>query len=158
MISLIVARAKNNVIGINGQMPWHIPSELQYFKEKTLNKIVVMGRNTFNSIKKPLPNRTNIIISSTLHLNDKDCFTLPSIQKAIEYAKNQDICFIGGTNIYKEVIPYVDVMYITEIEKEFEGDTYFPDFDETSFEKHLIKHVDELIPYTCYEYKRKSNT
>ena len=91
MISLVVAYSKNRVIGRNGAMPWYLPEDLKHFKELTLNKIVVMGRKTFESIGHPLPNRTNIIVSSTLKLSEPNCFTVSSIQEALDYAKNNDI-------------------------------------------------------------------
>ncbi|MBR3840986.1 MAG: dihydrofolate reductase [Erysipelotrichales bacterium] len=155
MISLVVAYSKNRVIGINGEMPWYLPEDLKHFKELTLNKIVVMGRRTYESIGHPLPNRINIVVSSTLILNEPNCFTVPSIKDAIAYAGNNDIVFIGGARIYEEALSYVDTMYITEIHQEYEGDTYFPLFDEALFDKHITYESNDTIPYSFITYTRK---
>ena len=155
MISLVVAYSKNRVIGIDGQMPWHLPEDLKHFKELTLNKIVVMGRKTYESIGHPLPNRTNIIISSTLKLNEPNCFTLSTIQEALAYAGKNDIVFIGGARIYEEALSYVDTMYITEIDKEYHGDTFFPAFDESLFNKEITYQNNDNIPYSFITYTRK---
>lgn len=124
MICLIVARSRNNVIGKDGTMPWHIPGELSQFLSLTTGNTVIMGRRTYEAIGHPLKDRTNIIVSS-LQINQKDCFTVSSLQQAIEKSPaGKDICIAGGAQLYKEAIPIVDVMYITEVDVLIEdGDT-----------------------------------
>ena len=124
MICLIVARSRNNVIGKDGTMPWHIPGELSQFRSLTTGNTVIMGRRTYEAIGHPLKDRTNIIVSS-LQINQKDCFTVSSLQQAIEKSPaGKDICIAGGAQLYKEAIPIVDVMYITEVDVLIEdGDT-----------------------------------
>ena len=132
IISSIVAVAKNNVIGLNNKMPWHIPADLKYFKETTLGHIVIMGRKNFESIGKPLPNRTNIILTRNKSFFRSDCVIFDSIEKAIFYAKNEgekELFIIGGAEIYKQSIEYWDRIYITEIDLEVEGDKYFPELN-----------------------------
>ena len=158
MISLIVAYDKNKLIGGGGKMPWDIKSELRRFRELTTGNVVIMGRKTYESIgSKPLPDRINIIVSSSLRLNDENCFSVGSIEEAIEAAKKtgKEIYISGGSTIYEKVMYIVDVMYITEIDAEFEGDVYFPEFDESLFTKEIVEHIDEDIPYTYVTYTRK---
>ena len=130
MVSLIVAKSENNIIGNKGRIPWHIPNDLKRFKELTTNNVVIMGRKTFESLPKefrPLPNRVNIILS-----RDKnhiiDCWmVVDDLKKAIRKAgSDKEIFIIGGGEIYKEGFKYADKIYLTEVDGEFEGDTYFP--------------------------------
>ncbi|MGE6488751.1 dihydrofolate reductase [Paenisporosarcina sp. NPDC076898] len=131
MISLIVAHDINRVIGKDNKMPWHIPNELAYFKEKTMGKAIVMGRNTFESIGRPLPGRLNIVISRNTAYKADGVTVVHSIEDAIELARkhHEEVMIIGGEQIFKEVLPYTDLMYVTLIQKEFEGDTFFPSYD-----------------------------
>ena len=130
MISLIVAKSKHNVIGDKGRIPWHIPNDLKRFKELTTDNIVIMGRKTFESLPeeyKPLPNRINIILSKDKSYNPKCCMVFDDIKKALRKAGNdKEIFIIGGGEIYKEGLKYANKVYITEVDGEFEGDTYFP--------------------------------
>ncbi|MCZ8535856.1 dihydrofolate reductase [Paenisporosarcina quisquiliarum] len=128
MISLIVAHDLNRVIGKDNKMPWHIPNELAYFKEKTMGKAIVMGRNTFESIGRPLPGRLNIVITRNTAYKPDGVTVVHSIEEAIELARkhHEEVMVIGGEQIFKEVLPYTDLMYVTLIQKEFEGDTFFP--------------------------------
>jgi len=130
MISLIVAHDLNRVIGKDNKMPWHIPNELAYFKEKTMGKAIVMGRNTFESIGRPLPGRLNIVITRNAAYKPDGVTVVNSIEDAIELARkhHEEVMVIGGEQIFKEVLPYTDLMYVTLIKKEFEGDTFFPSY------------------------------
>lgn len=159
MISLIVARSRNNVIGKDGNMPWHIPEELSQFKALTTGNTVIMGRKTFEAIGHPLKQRTNIIVSATLSLHEKDCFTVHSLKEAIEKSPaDQDIYIAGGYRLYQEAIPIVDVMYITEVDLFIEGgDTFFPCFDPSAFEKDIMETQGDTIRYTRTVYRRKEN-
>lgn len=155
MIALIAAYDRNRVIGYQGTIPWHLPDDLEHFKKLTSHHTVIMGRRTYESIGHPLPERTNIIISTTLHLNEPNCFTVSSIDEAIDTAKDDTIFFIGGATIYKEALALVDTMYITEIDAIFEGDTFFPSFNASLYSKELIQHIETPIPHTFYKFTRK---
>ena len=117
MINIIVAMDKNGLIGAEGKLPWHLPSDLRFFRDTTLGQTVVMGSKTYASLGKPLPNRNNVVLSRTGEYSVKD---------VIAMAVSQDIFIIGGAEIYKIFIPFADRLIITHINAEFNGDTYFP--------------------------------
>ena len=159
MISFIVVHDLNRVIGQDNKMPWHIPNELAYFKEKTMGKAIVMGRSTFESIGRPLPGRLNIVITRNTSYEVEGVTVVHSIEEAIEAANNhhEEVMIIGGEQIFKEVLPYADLLYITLIEHEFEGDTFFPSYEQeweviSTSEQHT---TDSGIKYTYMLYKRK---
>lgn len=155
MIALIVALAKNHVIGNNGYIPWKIKGEQKRFKDLTIGNVVIMGRRSFEEIGRPLPNRTTIVVSSTKEYTGENCFTVRSLQEAIELAGNKDVFISGGARLYEEALPIVEKMYITEIDKNVDGDTYFPQFAEEDFIKELNERVEGEIPYTYVTYTRK---
>ena len=155
MIALIVALAKNHVIGNNGYIPWKIKGEQKRFKDLTMGNVVIMGRRSFEEIGRPLPNRTTIVVSSTKEYTGENCFTVRSLQEAIELAGNIDVFISGGARLYEEALPIVEKMYITEIDKNIDGDTYFPQFAEEDFKKELNERVEGKIPYTYVTYTRK---
>ena len=130
MVSIIVAKSKNNVIGSNGSIPWSVPKDLKYFKELTEGNTVIMGRKTYESLpenKKPLPNRINIVITRDSNIKANGCIIVNSLEEALLKADNKNDTFIiGGGEIYKQALNFVDKIYITEINEEFVGDTYFP--------------------------------
>ena len=134
ILSVIVAMAHNRVIGLNNQMPWHLPADLAWFKKNTLNKPVIMGRKTFESIGRPLPNRHNIVISRQIEPTDNKISNVSwvkSIDEAISLAQKQqpdEVFIIGGGNIYQQVLPLIERLYLTHIDAELQGDTYFPDY------------------------------
>ena len=135
MIGLIVARSKNNVIGRNGEIPWKIKGEQKFFKELTTGNIVVMGRKSYEEIGHPLPNRQNIIVSKTMKYEGENLITVSSLAEALALADNSNIYIAGGYGLYKEAIPFVDVMYITEVDMNIEdGDVFFPEFDVNDFD------------------------
>lgn len=130
MISLIVALDKNRVIGLNNAMPWHLPGELQYFKEMTMGKPIIMGRKTFESIGRPLPGRRNIVITRNPQYDAEGIELALSLGEAIKIAGDvEEIMIIGGQQIFTESLSLADRLYITEINHEFEGDTYFPEYE-----------------------------
>ncbi len=150
MLNLIVAKARNNAIGKSGKIPWSIPEELQYFKEKTINNVVIMGRKTYESIGKPLDQRINIVVSNTKVFSEKNCFTVKSLEDALSLAKsfNKEIFIIGGERLYKEAIDIVDRMYITEVFMDVkEADTFFPVIDKTKFDVIYGKVLENGIKY-----------
>ncbi|MGO4888913.1 dihydrofolate reductase [Anaerobacillus sp. MEB173] len=124
MISLIVAMGEGRVIGLNNEMPWHLPADLAYFKKVTTGHTVIMGRKTFESIGRPLPNRNNIILTRDRNFMADGCTIVHSIEEAL--ALDGDLFVIGGAEIYKQFLPYTDRIYVTQIDHSFEGDTFFP--------------------------------
>lgn len=155
MISLIVAFAKNRVIGNKGCIPWRIKGEQKRFKELTTGNVVIMGRRSYEEIGHPLPNRTTIVISNTKNFDEENCLTAKSLAEALELAGGRDVYISGGARLYEEALSLVEKMYITEIDCEIEGDTYFPRFNEEDFIKEINQKFDGEIPYTYVTYTRK---
>ena len=156
MIGLIVARSKNNVIGRNGEIPWKIKGEQKFFKELTIGNIVVMGRKSYEEIGHPLPNRQNIIVSKTMKYEGENLITVSSLAEALALSDNSNIYIAGGYGLYKEAIPFVDVMYITEVDMNIEdGDVFFPEFDVNDFDLIIGETFDENTKYTRTTYIRK---
>lgn len=156
MVGLIVARSKNNVIGKNGQIPWRIKGEQKQFKELTTGNVVVMGRKSYEEIGHPLPNRLNIIVSKTKKFEGENLLTAASVQEAIELAGDKDIYISGGYGLYKEAIPFVDKMYITEVDLIVEdGDVFFPEFDADEFEREVGETGGDEVKFTRTVYTRK---
>ena len=131
MISLIWAMDKNRVIGKDNRLPWHLPADLQFFKRVTMGSPIAMGRKTFESIGKPLPGRENIVITRNPSFKPEGCRTVSSVQELIRAYQDLDteLFIIGGADIFKQVLPYADRLYVTLIHESFEGDTFFPDFE-----------------------------
>ncbi|PWC16821.1 type 3 dihydrofolate reductase [Brenneria corticis] len=129
VISLIAALAVDRVIGMENAMPWHLPADLAWFKRNTVDKPIVMGRNTFRSIGQPLPGRHNIVVSS--HPGDDDRVTwVSSLDEALAAAGDApEVMVIGGGSIYRQMLPRADRLYLTHIDAEVEGDTHFPDYE-----------------------------
>jgi dihydrofolate reductase len=129
-ISLIVAMASNRAIGLNNQMPWHLSADLKKFKKITMGAPILMGRKTYESIGRPLPGRTNIIISRNPSYSQPDCLVFNDIEKALESCRDaEEIFVIGGSDLYKSMLPVADTLYLTQIHQEFPGDTFFPEID-----------------------------
>lgn len=158
MISLLVAHDINKVIGKDNELPWHIPEDLKYFKNKTVGKGIVMGRKTYESIGRPLPKRENIIVTRQQNYEAPGTIVTHSLDKAIELASkiDQEIMIIGGAEIFRETLPVADRLYVTHIDKAFEGDTYFPSYDESEWQ--LVSNSGEQesngIPYSFLVYER----
>ena len=156
MIGLIVARSKNNVIGKNGQIPWKIKGEQKQFKELTTGNVVIMGRKSYEEIGHPLPNRMNIVVSGSANYTGENLLTVKSLKEAIEAAGDADIYVSGGYGLFKEAMPMVDKMFITEIDMEVEdGDVFFPEFDKSDFDMTVGETGGEDIKYTRTIYTRK---
>lgn len=156
MIGLIVAYSKNRAIGKDGQIPWRIKGEQKRFRELTTGNVVVMGRRSYEEIGKPLPNRYTIVVSNTQKFEAENCTTVGSLKEALEIAdKTKNVYISGGAGLYREAIDIVDKMFITEIDAEIEGDTFFPEFEEKDFHREVECHVDGEIPYTYVTYTRK---
>jgi dihydrofolate reductase len=135
-VSAIVAVAKNGVIGFQNQIPWHLPADLAYFKRTTTGHSIIMGRKCYESIGKPLPNRTNIVITRDLSYTAQGCIVLHSIEAALQYALDQgesEAFVIGGGEIYTQSQDYWDTLHLTEVDIEPEGDIYFTKPDLTKW-------------------------
>ena len=127
MISIIAAVSKNGVIGVDNKLPWDLPEDLKRFKELTTGNVVIMGRKTYESIGKPLPNRINIVITRNKDFFVPGVITTNSLESALLKAGgDKHIFIIGGGEIYKQSIGFADKLYITEVDMEVEGDTKFP--------------------------------
>ena len=140
IISQIAAMAKNRVIGKDNALPWDLPEDLQFFKRMTQKKIMIMGRKTFESLPGHLPGRFHIVISrSEINAEEADVKFVTTLDQALATAKamippwNEEVMIIGGAEIYKLAMPVTDRIYLTEIEKDFSGDTYFPEFSKSTF-------------------------
>jgi len=164
MISFIVAMDKNNVIGHKNKMPWHLPNDLRFFKEKTTGHTIAMGRKTFESIGRVLPKRKHIVITSRSDIKlPEEVEAAKDIQEivALDRANREDELFvIGGGIIFEQMLPYADRLYVTVIDESFDGDVFFPeispnDWVEVSREKGI---KNEANPYDYYflEYIRKN--
>ena len=161
MLSIVVAKAKNNIIGKDNKLLWNLPEDLKHFKELTTGHTMIMGRKTFESLGRVLPNRKHIIFSQNpdFKVDDENVevvHSLLQIQNLIE--EKEEVFVIGGAMIYNFLMPYVKKMYVTEIEKDFEGDTFFPIIDnetwkETSREKG-IRNEKNNLDYYFVTYER----
>jgi len=136
IISFIAAMDKNRVIGKDNSLPWNMPADMKHFKDLTLGKPIVMGRKTYETIGKPLPNRKNIIITRDQDYKAEGCIVAHSIEESLQSAENaEEVMVIGGANIYKQFLPRTDKIYLTIIEHDFEGDTYFPEYNEDEWKE-----------------------
>ena len=142
-LSIVVAMDENRLIGKDNKLPWHLPADLAYFKKITMGKSIVMGRKTYDSIGRPLPNRRNIVISRNLKTLITGCEVLSSIDDVLSITEDEDeVMIIGGASLCEQLLPQVSRLYITKIEGKFDGDIYFPEYDESdwrqvSCESHL---------------------
>lgn len=137
MVSIIVAVAKNGVIGDKNSLLWHISEDLRFFKQTTSGHPVIMGRKTYESLGRPLPNRTNVVISRTATAIE-GCTVAHSLEEAVAmFPHDEEIFIIGGAQIYALALDIADRIYITRVEHEYEGDTSFPTWDESQW--HLVQ-------------------
>ena len=156
IISLIAAMGKNRVIGNKGKLPWHMPADMKYYKDKTKGKTVIMGRKTFESMgNKPLPNRANIIITRDQNYKVEDAIIVHSAEEAVKEAekyKTDEVMVIGGSEIYKEFLPRANRIYLTMIDGMFEGDAFFPEYDITEW-KEISYEEHEMDAKNPYDYR-----
>ena len=158
-MKLIVAADKNWAIGKDNDLLCHLPGDLKYFKERTTGKTVVMGRKTLESLPggKPLPKRTNIVLTRDESFEKEGCIIIHSIEELLEKYGEEDLMVMGGAEIYTKLLPYCDTCYITEIEKEFEADKYIPNVSEDpAFERvwESEEQIENGSAYRFVEYKR----
>lgn len=136
MLSIIVAKAKNNVIGKDNSLIWHLPEDLKRFKQITTGHTIIMGRKTFESLGRVLPNRHHVVLCNdmTMNINNENVEVLEDISMLDKYIKsNEENFVIGGATMYRLLMPYCTKMYITEIDKDFEGDVSFPEINENEW-------------------------
>lgn len=167
IISLIAAVSENKVIGKNNDLPWNLPDDMRYFMQTTKGHYVIMGRKNYESIPekfRPLPNRTNIVITRQKNLQIGGCIVAHSIEEALEIAKkdsNEEVFVIGGAQIFNQSMKYAQRMYLTEIQAPVEGDTFFPDFSADDWREvmRVFHPVDERHKYAfdfvIYDRKEK---
>jgi dihydrofolate reductase len=148
--SLVVAMARNRVIGRDNRLPWRLPADLAYFKEVTMGHPVIMGRRTFESIGKALPGRLNIVVSRNPAFRAPGCTVVASLGDAWRAAAGApEVAVIGGTSLFAEALPIADRIHLTEVQADVPGDTYFPDFDRSKWsEREVLRHsADERHPH-----------
>jgi dihydrofolate reductase len=130
LVSLVAAVAANGVIGARNALPWHLPADLKHFKATTMGRPVIMGRRTFEAIGRPLPGRTNVVVTRRADFAAPGCIVVGSLEAAYAAAGPvEEICVIGGGELYREAIAHADRLDLTEIHAEFEGDAHFPPVD-----------------------------
>lgn len=163
LISLIAAASENNVIGKDNWMPWNLPAELAYFRATTRGKTVIMGRKTFDTMGRPMPNRHNIVVSRNADLKIEGVDVVTSVEEAIESAKadNLDEAFvIGGEQIYRLALPHADRVYLTRVHTDIEGgEAFFPEFDEAEWakvkEERHEPDAENALAFTTMVFERK---
>jgi len=157
---MIAAVAENNALGKNNDLVWHLPNDFKRFKSLTTNHHIIMGRKTFESFPKPLPNRTHVIITRQNDYNPEGCIIVDSIEKAIAVCpENEDSYIIGGGEIYNLALPFTDIIEITKVHHTFDADTFFPKIDENEWilveSEENFKDEKHLYDYTYETYIRK---
>lgn len=155
-VSLIVAASRNGVIGARGKLPWHLPADLQRFKKLTMGHPILMGRKTFESIGKPLPGRTNIVITRQKGFACCGAVTASSLDEALRMCeKEQEVFVIGGADIFAQALPLADRIYLTRIDQDFEGDAFLFKIDPTVW-KEISREESpaDSLPYTFITYDR----
>ena len=149
-LSIIVAMDLNGLIGKDNQLPWYLPADLKHFKQITMGKPVIMGRKTFESIGKPLPGRVNIVLTRRTMAQNSGCIVVNSLDAAIKAAGPvSEVMIIGGAALYGEALPRADRIYLTQVQAELEGDTWFPSLDESDWVvvQQAEQNADENNPY-----------
>lgn len=155
--SIIVAISKNNAIGKDNELLWNIPEDLKHFKDTTSGHTIIMGRKTFESIGRALPNRRNIIITRDESYSKDGVEIVNSLIKALDACKYEDEVFvIGGGEIYRQALPFADKLYVTHVEKEYEADTFFPEIQKDEWvEISNEEHFENDPPYKFSVYEKK---
>ena len=156
-ISLICAIAENRAIGKNNQLLWHIPEDFKYFKEKTIGHVIIMGQKTYESIGKPLPNRTTVVLSNDQNFNEDGVVLARTFEEVFQKAREleKDEVFIcGGGSVYAQTIDLADKLYLTVVEGKFEADVFFPEYKEFTKIVSQRKSSDENFKYTFLELEK----
>lgn len=159
IVSVIAAIATNRVIGHGNQLLWHIAEDMKYFREVTRGHVVVMGRKTFESIGRPLPNRLNIVITRDQSFSAEGVMVCHSLEEALDFARqneSEEIFIIGGAQIYTQALPFTDRLYLTVVHKNFEGEAVFPEHKEFTKVVSQKDSRDENVEYTFLVLERPS--
>lgn len=153
-ISIIVAMSENRVIGINNQLPWHLPADLQHFKSITMGKPILMGRKTFDSIGRPLPGRQNIVVTRDPNFSPEQVTVAHSPEAALTAASDHDeVMVIGGASFYAQMLPQASRLYLTVVHQSIEGDAYFPELNESEWETiESIRHPTDTSNPVAYSF------
>lgn len=152
IISFVVAMDKNRAIGNAGGMPWHLPADLKHFKQVTMDKPIIMGRKTFDSIGRALPGRLNIVITRDKNWEAESVYIAHSVDDALKAAAEyEEVMIIGGANLYEQLLPHADRLYITQIDAEITADTWFPEIEADKWQETAreTREADEKNPYCC---------
>jgi len=160
MIIMIAAVAENNALGKNNELVWHLPNDFKRFKSLTTNHHIIMGRKTFESFPKPLPNRVHVVITRQKDYNPEGCIVVDSIEKAIAVCpENEDSYIIGGGEIYNLGMEHADILEITKVHHSFDADAYFPEIDKTDWQlvesEENFKDEKHLYDFTYETYIRR---
>jgi dihydrofolate reductase len=162
-LSHIVAASENDVIGRNNALPWDIPEDMKFFRDKTKGRALIMGRKTFESVGHPLPHRLNVVVTRNkdFKFDAPNVVVQPDLQSAIEYCRSKvsqygdEVFIIGGGEIFKESMALVDIIYLTRIHKEIQGDIFYPKVSADKFEVVEKRDRSEPVPFSFLTYKRK---
>lgn len=160
MVTIIAAVGRNRALGKNNDLIWHLPADLRRFKSLTRGHHVIMGRKTYESLGKPLPNRTNIVVSRNEDYEASGCVIVSSLEEALQEAKSDPNPYIlGGAEIYKQALPLCDLMDLTLVHEDFEADAFFPDFDESEWEmigrEDFKRDEENSYDYSFVQYKKR---
>lgn len=163
ILTIVVAASENNVIGINNEMPWHLPDDFRFFKKMTIGKPIIMGKNTFHSLGKVLPGRLNIVISSTMTDAPEGVLVFASVDAAQQYLKQENVAeasIIGGGQIYKSTLEITDIVYLTRVHTHIEnGTAFFPQLDndewEMTWQEYHGKDEKHIYDFSFQKWERK---
>ena len=163
ILSHIVAASQNNVIGLKNKLPWHIPEDLKYFYNTTKNKVVIMGRKTFQSLGKALPDRLNVVLTKNKTFKKEGVMVFASFEEALKYCQqdeilkkyNKEIFVTGGGEIYKQTLPLMDRLYITRIHKKYEGDAFYPEIPVDQFKESSRIDRSKPLPFSFLIYEKR---
>lgn len=158
-ISAIVALSLNRAIGKNGQLLWHLPNDLKHFKALTSGHTIIMGRKTYESIGASLSNRRNMVITRNENFKAPDCEVYFSLEEAFKQAQTSTVFIIGGADIYRAAMPYIQTIYLTKVHEHFDGDTFFPELDEAWKEisvTHHLKDARHAYDYSFYVFEKQA--
>ncbi|MBV8680417.1 MAG: dihydrofolate reductase [Aquitalea sp.] len=158
ILTLVAAKASNGVIGINNTLPWHLPEDLKHFKAVTLGKPVLMGRKTYDSIGRPLPGRRNIVITRQTEWQAEGVEVAHSLEQALQLAAGvEEVCLIGGADLYRQAMAMADCLRLTEIARAYEGDAYFPELASNIWQEVSRSAFcnEQGLAYAFVDYQRK---
>lgn len=152
MVNIIAAVSENNVIGLNGKLPWNIKEDMEFFKNTTMGNVVIFGRKTFEGIGSPLPGRVNVVISSG-KITASGVEVFADLKEALKKYQDREIFICGGEQLYRTAIPLADRMYITRVKRTVEGDAFFPEVDWGRYESELLFENEE-IEIMCFNFNQ----